>query len=247
MRSHTRIALAASLAFGALAALAGQTAEEVLARLDANSSFRSIRYAGRMEITIGGETRVKSMEAVAMGSDKALIEFTNPEDRGIRYLKLGKDLWMYFPKEADTVKISGHLLKEGMMGSDVSYEDALESSDFRTRYAASIKGREVVDGRQAIVLELAAKAPTAPYDRILLWVDAERWVALKEEMFAKSGRLLKVSRTVEARKVGERWFAASVVMESKLRKDTRTAFVLERLELDVALDARQFSMAALTR
>jgi len=133
------------------------------------------------------------------------------------------------------------------MGSDISYEDALESSDFRTRYTASVKGSEDVDGRKAWILELAAKVPTAPYDRIRMWVDAERWVTLKEEMYAKSGRLLKTSRTVEARKVGSRWFAASVVMESKLRKDTSTAFVLEKLELDLPLDDAQFGMAALTK
>ena len=61
------------------------------------------------------------------------MEFTNPEDRGTRYLKRDKNLWIYFPKEQDTVKISGHLLKEGMMGSDVSYEDALESSDYQAK------------------------------------------------------------------------------------------------------------------
>ncbi|MEI6873672.1 MAG: outer membrane lipoprotein-sorting protein [Spirochaetota bacterium] len=237
--------------------LAGQgttpTADEILARLDANSSFKSIRYAGRMEITIGGETRVKSMEVVAIasgagaGTDKALIEFTNPEDRGIRYLKLAKELWMYFPKEADTVKISGHLLKEGMMGSDVSYEDALESSDFKAKYLASVKGSEDIDGRKAWILELVAKLPTAPYDRILMWLDAERFVMMKEEMYAKSGRLLKVSTTLESKRIGNRWFATSVVTESKLRKNTKTAFVMEKLELDVALDPRQFSLAALTK
>jgi outer membrane lipoprotein-sorting protein len=264
-RTLKHIALIAMIVGSALAAQAQQgqpSADEIMARLDANASFKSIGYTGRMEITIGGETRVKSMEAVAVasgassassasgageGSDKAFIEFTNPEDRGIRYLKIGKELWMYFPKEADTVKISGHLLKEGMMGSDVSYEDALESGNFGTRYAASIKGSEEVEGRKAWILELTAKLPTAPYDRILMWVDAERWVMLREEMYAKSGKLLKVSRTVEAKKVGSRWFATSVVMESKLRKDTKTSFVMEKLELDLAIDPKRFSMAALTK
>ncbi|MEI6388947.1 MAG: outer membrane lipoprotein-sorting protein, partial [Spirochaetota bacterium] len=67
------------------------------------------------------------------------------------------------------------------------------------------------------------------------------------EMYARSGRLLKTSKTLEARKVGSRWFASSLVMESKLRKDTRTTFVMKDLELDVVLDASQFTMAALTK
>jgi outer membrane lipoprotein-sorting protein len=223
------------------------TAAAILAKVDANLSFKSIRYAARMEIVMGGESRVKTMEAVALGSDKAFIEFTNPEDRGIRYLKLGKDLWMYFPKEADTVKISGHLLKEGMMGSDLSYEDALESKDFSARYTASVKGREAAEGRDCWVVELAAKVPTAPYDRRVLWIDAERWISVKEEMYARSGKLLKTSRTLEARQMSGRWFPAKSELVSALRRDTRTVFQTERLEIDPVLDARQFTMAALTR
>ena len=244
------LALAAASAPGVAAQAPG--ADEILSRLDANASFRTIRYTARMEITIGGETRVKTMTAAAEGSAKAFIEFTNPEDRGTRYLKLDKSLWMWFPRERDTVKISGHLLKEGMMGSDLSYEDALESSDYKARYAASLKGEEPVGDRPCRVVELVAKAPApgaaaAPYDRRVMWIDAERYVSLREEMYAKSGRLLKTSRCLDLRKIGSRWYPTRVELESKLRADTRTVFTLDKVELDVALDPRQFTMASLTK
>lgn len=244
--------LASALALALLASslpLAAQepTAEAILAKVDANMSFRTIRYAARMEIVIGGETRTKAMEAVAEGADKAYIEFTNPEDRGTRYLKLGKDLWMYFPKEADTVKISGHLLKEGMMGSDLSYEDALESKDFSKTYTAALKGRESVEGRDCWVVELSARLATAPYDRRRLWIDGERWITVKEEMYARSGRLLKTSRILELRKIGGRWFPVRTELVSALRKDTKTLFYMDKVELDPVLEQRQFTMAALTR
>jgi len=248
--------LVAVLAIGTSATSAAQasappagapSADELLAKLDFNESFKSIRYSGRMEITIDGETRVKDLTAVAMGSDKALAEFTNPEDRGTRFLKIGKDLWMYFPKEQGTVKISGHLLKEGMMGSDVSYEDALESSDYKAKYTARITGSDVIDGHKTWILELKAKVPTASYDRRVMWIDAERFVQLKEEMYAKSGKLLKTSSTLAVQRIGDRWYASTVVMESKLRKNTKTTFAMEKVELDVPLDPNQFTMAALTR
>lgn len=231
------------------AALASQepSAQAILERVDRNQSFKSIAYSGRMEITVGGETRYKTMEASAMGADKAFVEFTNPEDRGIRYLKLGKDLWIYFPKEQDTVKISGHLLKDGMMGSDVSYEDALESQDFAEKYLASFKGKENLDGRACYVLELAATTPKAAYDRRVMWIDAERYVGLKEEMYAKSGKLLKESRALEVMRVGDRWFVSKSEVVSKLRANTKTVFSLTKISLDAAIDPRKFTMSALTK
>ena len=228
-------------------ALSAQTAGEILDKVDANMSFRSIRYAGRMEITVAGQTRNKTMRAAAQGSSKAFLEFTNPEDKGVRYLKLDKNLWIYFPREQDTVKISGHLLKEGMMGSDVSYEDALESSDFRTRYTATLKDDDSVEGRRCFVVELTARVPTAAYDRLVLWIDAERFVTVKEEMYAKSGRLLKVSKALEVLTVGGRWFPSRIEFVSRLRANTRTVFAMNAIELDVPLDEKQFSLAALTK
>ncbi|HTX72894.1 MAG TPA: outer membrane lipoprotein-sorting protein [Rectinemataceae bacterium] len=219
----------------------------ILARVDANMSFGDIRYSGRMEITIGGETRYKTMTAVAEGSDKAFAEFTNPEDRGTRYLKLDKNLWIYFPKEQDTVKISGHLLKEGMMGSDVSYEDALESRDFHLKYRASLKGQEAVGDRQCYVVQLDATVASAAYDRRVMWIDTERFVVLKEEMYAKSGKLLKTSATLEVQRVGDRWYPTRTEFVSKLRNNTRTVFAMSAVEFNVTLDPRQFTMAALTK
>jgi outer membrane lipoprotein-sorting protein len=231
----------------ALGAASAQSVDEIMSRVDANMSFRSIRYAGRMDITVAGETRSKTMIAMAQGSSKAFAEFTNPEDRGVRYLKLDKNLWIYFPKEQDTVKISGHLLKEGMMGSDVSYEDALESSDFHTKYASTLQGEEPVGERRCFVLELKAKIPTAAYDRWMLWVDAERFVTLKEEMYARSGKMLKSSATLEVTQIGGRWFPARTQYISKIRSNTSTVFTMTGVELEPRLDPQQFSMAALTK
>src|SRR5208337_114641 len=247
MRLFHPAALTLALAVIGAGAARGQSVDEILSRVDANVSYTSIRYSGRMEITIAGESRYKTMDALAQGSRKAFAEFTNPEDRGVRYLKRDKNLWIYFPSEQDTVKISGHLLKEGMMGSDVSYEDALESSDYRAKYSAAPKPDDTVGDRRCLVVELTAKVDTAAYERRVLWIDAERYVTLKQEMYAKSGRLLKVSNTLKVERLGERWFPSSVEYVSRLRDNTKTVFTMSNVALDVPVDDRQFSMAALTK
>ncbi len=230
-------------AFGAFS----QTAEELMAKIDANRTYASIKYSARMVIRTGKITNVKTMKAWSDGTDKAFIEFTNPEDRGVRMLKLGKDLWMYFPKEQDTVKISGHLLKEGMMGSDVSYEDALESDSVASMYSASITGKEDLEGRSVYVLELKATNPKAKYDRRVLRVDTERYIVLMEEMYARSGKLLKTTKVLEAKQTGKRWFPVSVEISDKLRRDSSTTFAIEDFTLDAAMDASLFTRSALEK
>jgi outer membrane lipoprotein-sorting protein len=237
---------AAAQSSGAASA-AAPTAAEVLRKVDRNQAFTSIEYEARMEIRLQGKLRVKTMKAVAVGADKAFVEFTNPEDQGTRYLKLADELWMYFPKEDDSIKISGHLLKEGMMGSDISYEDALESDDLALAYDAKVTGKEELDGRPVWVLELTAKSDAARYAKRVLRVDAERWVVLSSGMYAKSGKLLKESRSLEVRLVGGRWYPVKTELSDKLRKDSSTTFTLVGLVLDPKIDEKRFSLAELRK
>ncbi len=252
------LALAAVLPLAAVAPVAAQAAppavslpplggEEILRRVDANNVVDTMAYAGTMEIDLGSRVLRKEMRVVSEGESRSFIEFSNPEDKGVRYLKVDKELWMYFPAEQETVKISGHLLKEGMMGSDLSYEDALESGAMADDYAIGLSGVEALDGRPCYVLELKATKRSARYDRQRLWVDGERFVVWKTEMYAKSGRLLKESRVLEAGRFGERWFPTRVRMEDKLRKGGGTTFTLRELRFGVALPDDMFSLQRLTR
>ena len=226
---------------------ASPTAEEILARMDAQKVFGTARYSAVMEIDLGRRVLRKEMRAFANGETKAFIEFTNPEDRGVRYLKIDDELWMYFPDEAETVKISGHLLKEGMMGSDLSYEDALETGALTEKYNITLAGSEEVDGRRCWVLELAAKVKKVPYERQKIWIDAERYVSLKGEMYARSGKLLKTSRALAVERIGDRWYVTKLQMEDSLKKGSGTTFTMTEIAFDVELSDDQFTMRALTR
>ena len=219
----------------------------IMKRVDANQAVSTMAYAGTMEIDTGKRVLVKEMRAVTEGASKSFVEFLNPEDRGVRYLKLEKELWMYFPGEQETVKISGHLLKEGMMGSDVSYEDALEAGELTEKYDISLRGTETIDGRATYVLDLKAKVRNVPYEVQKFWVDAERFVVLKAEMYARSGKLIKESRALETRQFGKRWFTTKVRLEDKLKKGGGTVFTMKDLQFDVKLPDDMFSLRRLAR
>jgi len=54
-----------------------------------------------------------------------------------------------------------------------------------------IIGEETMDDRDVWILDLNAKVDDASYEKQKMWVDQERFVPLKQEMYAKSGQLLK--------------------------------------------------------
>lgn len=235
-------------ALAATVTAANLTGEQILDKMDDNRDHRTVTANARMEIHIGDKVRTKNMRIQGMtDGNRSIVEFTNPEDEGTKYLMIDDNLWIYFPQEQDVVKISGHMLKEGMMGSDVSYEDALEADQLRNKYDVSIAGEQSHNDRPCYVLELNATTRDAPYYKRKMWVDKETFVAWKEQMFAKSGKLLKEASVMEVDTIEGRHFPVKTKMEDKLRRNSHTIFEMTEVKLDVPLDEDLFSMRYLRR
>lgn len=92
------------------------------------------------------------------------------------------------------------MLRQSVMGSDLSYEDMMDDRKLTDIYSAKVVGEETIDGRKTWVLELTAKVEDVAYHKRKMWIDQERYVPLKEELFAKSGQLLKYLFTKAALK-----------------------------------------------
>lgn len=184
---------------------------------------------------------------VMFSKDKdALVEFTNPADRGTKFLKREDNLWMFFPDAEDIVKISGHMLEQGLMGSDFSYQDMMESDKLTELYTFTLLEEDTFNERPCYVLEaIAVPGEKVSYYRRLTWIDKERFVGLKEELYAESGRLLKVSEAEIVEQIDGRWLPIESIMENKLRRDTYTRFIINEIELNPELDERMFSLQSL--
>ena len=90
-----------------------------------------------------------------------------------------------------------------------------------------------MDGRQCYVLTLNATVKDVQYETRRMWVDEERFVALRQEMYAKSGKLLKVSRVLDVQKIGDRWFPVKEEISDQLKQGSRTQFIMAEVRLDV--------------
>ncbi len=222
-------------------------AAELLARVDDNEVYDSIIYEGRMIIEYQGKRFVKEMKAWGRENEDSFVEFVNPEDRGTKYLKRGGRLYVYSPDSEEVMLISGHLLKESMMGSDLSYEDTIENDTLSARYKPTLEGSEEIDGTGAWVLNLEARKRTESYPRRKLWIDKETGDVLRFELYALSGARLKEYRLIRVEEIDGRRFPVESEMRDLLRRDSRTLFIMDDVKLDVPVPDSIFSMRNLER
>ncbi len=162
-------------------------------------------------------------------------------------LKLDKQLWIYSPSTDRTIQISGHMLKQSVMGSDLSYEDMMDDRKLTAVYNAKITGEEMLGDRKTIVLELTAKVEDAAYYAQKIWVDAVRFVPLKQELFAKGGKLLKRMEMKDIRQIQGRWFPATIVYKDMLKQGEGTEFRMTSIKFDQEIPDYIFTKAALKK
>lgn len=222
------------------------TAEEIINRRDDNEYIVSARMEAEMIIQKGDRRSVKEMISYSREGD-ALTEFTNPRDKGTKYLKKGDELWMYFPDAEDLVRISGHMLRQGMMGSDFSYQDMLESEQLTDLYNFEIVEEEELNDRPTYVIEGTAKEnKEVAYQQRKIWVDRERFIGLREELYARNGRLLKVARVTAVEEFDDgRWYPVEMVMEDQLMENSSTTFRIRELEFNPEIPEDTFSLEGL--
>jgi outer membrane lipoprotein-sorting protein len=250
MNTTTRIGilLAAALGLTAPAGAAPPTAEQVLDRMDKNLTFQSRRT--RMAMTVEGRrTRGYEMVSYGRGEEDAAIEYVAPaRDKGTRMLKLGDELWIYLPAVDKVQKISGHMLRQGMMGSDLSYEDMMVSRELRKRYTATVAGEGSADGRPCWKLELKARDDTVSYPRRVSWIDKESFIPLKQELYALSGMLLKTWTMSEVKDFpGGRKFPTKMTIQDHVKKESVTRLEFKEIEFGVDFPKEIFSLRWLER
>jgi len=223
-----------------------QDAGEILDRVDRN--MYSDTKIVESSMTIHGRRSSRTLVSVtySAGDEKAFTEYLSPpREAGTKMLKLENQLWIYSPSTDRVIQISGHMLRQSLMGSDLSYEDMMETSRLTGVYDAEVTGEEIVDGRQAWMLELTAREEGVTYQSRKVWIDKERFVPLREELFARGGQLLKRTELYDVKQIGDRWFPTRVIYRDMLRQGEGTEFKIESIEFDAGIPEHYFTRAAL--
>jgi hypothetical protein len=224
------------------------SAEWLLGQVDGN------RVSGNKiilsEMVIHGRRGSRSVRAKSwiQGVDRSFSEYLDPpREKGTKMLKLADQLWIYTPATDRTILISGHLLRQSVMGSDLSYEDMMEDPVLANSYQPKLAGEENILDRPCWKLELTGRKSEVTYYRRMLWEDKERFVVLKEERYARSGTLLKTAEVKSVRQMQGHWVPDRAVFKDALKTGEGTEFIVESIEFDASIPEYVFSKASLRK
>ncbi|MEO0092470.1 MAG: outer membrane lipoprotein-sorting protein [candidate division WOR-3 bacterium] len=225
-----------------------ETGIDIIERVDKNLVANTISYTAKLRISVAGQIREKELIGYVQGKDKAYLEFTAPaRDRGTRFLKIGDEMWIYVKDIEKATKIAGHMLRQSFAGSDFSYDDVTSNEKLKEQYQIELIGTDTIFNRECYQLLLVARTEAVTYYKRVLWIDKEYYYPMKEELFAKSGKLMKSIVVSEFKKIRSKNYPCKIRMENKLRQNTYTELILENIKLDEPIPTRIFTRSYLER
>ena len=233
---------------GALAGAQAPTGDWILQKVDENIGSDNKISHSRMIIHGRRASRTVESRSWVQGEEKSFTEYlAPPREAGTKMLKLEDQLWTYSPSTDRTILISGHMLRQSVMGSDLSYEDFMEDRKLKDLYAAQVKGEEELDGRPCWVLELTAKEEDVAYYSRKVWVDNERFVVSQGRPLCQEGKLLKRTEVKEVQRLEGRWIPKKIVFKDMLKTGEGTEFLLDEVRFNAEIPEHVFSKASLRR
>lgn len=223
-----------------------QDAQEILKRVENNMSSDNRIFESSMTIHGIRTSRTIMSKTFSVGDKQSFTEYLSPaREQGTKMLKLEAQLWIYSPSADRIIQISGHMLKQSVMGSDLSYEDMMDDRKLTDLYSAVVAGSEVIDGRKTWILELTAKVSDVSYYSRKMWVDVERYVPIREELNARSGQLLKRTTLSEVKQFDGRWFPTRILYKDMLKQGGGTEFNITSVKFNQPIPEYIFTKAAL--
>lgn len=251
--------LAVAIASSAAYAAGADPLEEVRACLDAqappDSSVQQVRFlstskTGTEREILGTVTWKRYSEKTA----RVLARVTGPEDlRDSAVLLIqrkdgGSDLFSYLPELRKVRRLQTSTLKGNLFGSDFTYED-FQQLQGMAEGETSVDGESQLDGAPVWrVTRTPLPDSKSMYERVVSYIEKERCLLLKAEMWERGDRLRKVMTTDP-----ERLFEAdgvriprSVLLRDE-KRGTRTELQLLDIDLDAKIHRKDLEVSALER
>jgi outer membrane lipoprotein-sorting protein len=249
MKRLLQIGVLAIVMVAVLPAQPQPTAEELIKAIDDNMSSDNQVMTSKMIVHGRRTSRTIESKSWVIGNEMAFTEYLSPpREAGTKMLKTKDKLWTYSPQTDRIIQISGHMLRQSVMGSDMSYTDMMEDRTLLEMYNAVIEGDTTIDGRKHWVMYLDAIVDDVSYPKRRSWVDAEYLIPMKEELYAKSGKLLKSFAISEVMKVEGRWYPKAAKYTDELKRNSKgTEWVIETIEFNVDMPASRFSKSGLRK
>lgn len=215
-----------------------------------DSQMRGDQSQAKITLAIKAETWERTLEirADVKGEDKAITFIDSPaKEKGIGTLRLGNNMWNWFPKLKRKVTVSPSMLLASWMGSDFTNDDLLKASSMSKDYSHKFQADEKLGGESYRVIENVAKSDAkVMWPKIITLASTKDCLPRVHRYYDKKDNLIRVMtlsdiKDYDGHKVPRVW-----EMVPQDGKGKKTVLTYKNINFKVNFPDNHFSMQNLT-
>ena len=212
--------------------------------------YRSQTSYSAMEMTIKNPNweRTLKLEAWTEGMEKTFFHILSPKkDKGIATLRIGNEMWNYFPKINKVMKVPPSMMMGSWMGSDFTNDDIVKESTYIDDYDSRLLP---ADGAAPDYyhIELRPKETTATvWGKIVLKVHKESYIPEQIKFFDEKGKQMRTQIFKDIKEFDGRRLPSRLDMVPLNKPGHKTTIHYMEAEFDKKLPADTFSLRNLQK
>ncbi len=227
----------------------GQSAEEIIQRMEQNMRGESSYVEMTMTIQRPRYTRDVSMKSWALGDDFSLILITAPaRDQGTTFLKRKNEIWNYVPSIDRTIKMPPSMMSQSWMGSDFTNDDLVRETSIVDDYDQRILRTETYQDLETWVIEMIPHPDTpVVWGKVLVWVAKEGYLQLRVENYDQNNELANTLTLDNIREMGGRTIPIRLTLIPADRPEQKTILEYKEMQFNVELSENFFTQQNMRR
>jgi len=194
--------------------------------------------------------KMKTLEIIGDG-DKSLTIFNSPRDiKGTAFLSFTHALvpdeqWLYLPALKRVKRISSSNKSGPFLGSEYAFEDltSFEVAKYNYKYLRD----ETIDGIACFVLELIPNYEHSGYTKQIVWIDQERYIAIKADYYDRKESLLKTQFFKDYKQYLNQYWRAGEQIMTNHQNGKSSELLWEDYQFGMGLTDRDFDKNTLKR
>jgi len=227
--------------------LAETSVEGLLDQVDRLYRSDSSHATMDMKIVTENWERTTVMEVWSRGMNDTLIKILSPrKDKGIKTLKLGNQMWNYFPKINKVLKVPPSMMMNSWMGSDFTNDDLVRENTLAEDYNGKLE-EHPSDPNQFYFIVLRPKNETVTvWGKISISIRRQDFMPVEQIYYNEDGEKKRVMEFSGIQQMGGKMIPAVMEMRT-LNKNSRTLIRYKSIEFKPVFSKNMFSFSQLRR
>jgi outer membrane lipoprotein-sorting protein len=212
--------------------------------------YRSDASYAEVEMTVVSKhwERTLDMDIWTESMEKTFIYINGPKkDEGIATLRIGSEMWNYFPKINKVMKVPPSMMMGSWMGSDFTNDDLVKESSLLKDYDHRLihPENEVVDN---YYVELIPKTDTPTvWGKIEITIRKADYIPVSEIYYDEKGRKMREMLFSDTKKFGNRKIPSVMEMRPLNKKGQKTVIRYKDITFDKPVEKDVFTLRNLQK